>query len=74
MRQSEFLVAVTEEFGAAYGQVVLHDVALTALGSRTAHQALRDGLPCAEVWIALCRECDIPPQRWHGRGLADSAR
>ncbi|WP_368496666.1 DUF3046 domain-containing protein [Herbiconiux sp. A18JL235] len=69
MRLSEFRQAVADEFGPAYGQVVTSDVVLVDLGDRTAEQALKAGIPPREVWLAVCRSADVPPQRWHGAGL-----
>ena len=55
MRLSEFWIAVDEEFGAAFGRVLAHDLVLGELGDRTAEQALAAGVPAREVWLALCR-------------------
>jgi hypothetical protein len=68
MRLSEFHYAVTEEFG-AYGAVLVRDLVLSALGGRTAEQAIAAGLPPREVWFALCAAEDVPPARRHGAGL-----
>ena len=69
MRLSEFQYAVTEEFG-AYGAVLVRDLVLAALGSRTADQALAAGVPPREVWLALCVAEDVPDPRRYGAGRA----
>jgi hypothetical protein len=74
MRRSEFQTAVAEEFGDAYGSVLVHDLVLSEVGSRTARDALAAGVPPREVWLALCRAKDVPPNRWHGAGKPDPKR
>ncbi|MGO2112429.1 MAG: DUF3046 domain-containing protein [Pseudoclavibacter sp.] len=71
MRRSEFDRAVTEEFGAVYGASLLRDLALGDVGHRTGDAALREGVPPREVWLALCRETDVPPERHYGVGRLD---
>lgn len=68
MRLSEFQLAVSDEFGSAYGSVLTRDVVLEEVGGRTADQALAAGVPAREVWLALCRAQDVPPNRWYGVG------
>lgn len=67
MRRSEFFRAVAAEFGAR-GDALVADLALSALGHRTAAEALSDGEPAGEVWLALCEEMDVPPARRYGVG------
>ena len=47
---------MSDEFGEAYGRV-LRDTTLVLgeLDGRTGEQALADGVPAREVWLALCR-------------------
>ncbi|HEY0248982.1 MAG TPA: DUF3046 domain-containing protein [Gryllotalpicola sp.] len=71
MRLSEFNRAVEQEFGAAYGRQLVHDLVLIELGARTAEQALEVGLPAREVWLALCEATDVPVSRRYGAGLAE---
>ena len=59
---------MAEEFGAAYGRVLLRDSVIVELGNRTPHEALAAGANIRDVWLALCRAQDVPPQRWHGAG------
>ncbi len=70
MRRSEFGRAVENEFGARASFLVA-DLVLGAVGYRTAAQALDDGVPPREVWLALCAETDVPPSRRHGVGLIE---
>lgn len=71
MRVSEFWLAVEQEFGESYGAVVTHDVVLEALGGRSSVDALAHGTDARTVWDALCQSQDVPPERRHGKGLAD---
>lgn len=67
MRRSEFDRAVSDEFGARAGSLVA-DLVLSQFGDRTAEQALAAGIPPREVWLALCAETDVPPERRYGAG------
>lgn len=69
MRLSEFRTAMHDEFGAAYGRVLTHDLVLSPLGGKTADQALAAGVPARDVWLALCAEVDVPRDRWYGAGI-----
>lgn len=73
MRQSEYLRAVETEFGAGYGAVLTADLALEALGGRTADQAIREGRDPREVWLALCEVMEVPASRRHGAGRPERA-
>lgn len=68
MRKSEFTLAMSDEFGEAYGRVIAHDLVLEALGSRTAEQAIAAGLPMREIWLAICDAQDVPVNRRYGVG------
>ena len=52
----------------------MNDLVLSALGDRTAAEALAAGLPPREVWLALCAETDVPPERRYGVGRLEPAR
>ncbi len=69
MRLSEFRTAVKDEFGDAYGRVLTQDLVLSPLGGTTANQALSNGVPARDVWLALCAEVDVPRSRWYGAGI-----
>lgn len=70
MRVSEFRRAVNDEFGAVHGPVLTRDLWLPQFAG-TADDALLSGAPPREVWLALCREMDVPLAHRHGRGLID---
>jgi hypothetical protein len=74
VKVSEFRRAVDEEFGETQGRVLVTQLVLDALGGRTAAHALDEGVPTADVWLALCRASDVPPERWHGRGREPARR
>ncbi len=71
MRRSEFWLAVSDEFGEAYGRTLTHDLVLTELGDLTAEQALARGGSMRDIWLALCRATDVPADRWHGAGVRE---
>jgi hypothetical protein len=71
VRLSEFWQAVNDEFGGAYGRMIVHDLVLTELGDSSAQDALDRGVPARDVWLALCRASDVPPHRWYGVGLPE---
>ena len=62
---------MSDEFGDSYGRVLARDLVLGDVGGRTAEQAIRDGIDTREIWIALCRASDVPPERWYGVGLRE---
>ncbi|MCR8526315.1 DUF3046 domain-containing protein [Escherichia coli] len=70
MRRSEFLRAVEDEFRGS-ATALVNDLVLSAIGGRTAAQALDDGLPPREIWLALCEESDVPASRRYGAGRLD---
>lgn len=71
MRLSEFWRAVSDEFGEAYGHVLVNDLVLSELGSVTSAEALRKGIPARNVWLALVKAVDVPESRWYGVGLPE---
>ncbi|GAA1740246.1 DUF3046 domain-containing protein [Microcella frigidaquae] len=74
MTRSEFLRAIDDEFGEAYGRSLVRDLVLGALGDRTAEEALAQGLAPREVWLALCAVMDVPRERWYGAGRPEPRR
>ena len=52
------------QFGTTYAVSVLADHVLSALGGRTAAQAIEDGEDPRDVWRALCADFDVPRERW----------
>jgi hypothetical protein len=69
MRLSEFRQAVGDEFGSAYGRVVTGDLVIAELADRTADEAIAQGVPVQQVWMALCRASGVPEARRYGVGL-----
>ena len=73
MRRSEFDRAVADEFGTRGGALIA-DLVLSAVGDRTALEALAAGTPPREVWFALCDETDVPRERRYGAGRLEPKR
>ncbi len=67
MRHSKFWELVGEEFGEAYAGSLTRSHVMSALGGRTAVEALDAGVPPRTVWLALCDAMDVPEDRRHGR-------
>ncbi len=74
MRLSEFRTLLVDEFGASYADTVARRHSIRTLGSRTAEQALADGVPARTVWLALCEDMDVPEERRFGLDRKPSAR
>jgi hypothetical protein len=68
VKLSEFWLAVSDEFGEAYGRVITHDLVLGSIGGLTAEQAIKAGINVREIWLALCKAADVPADRWYGVG------
>ena len=51
------------QFGESYADSVAKDQALTALGGRTAAQALAEGIEPQLVWRAVCDTFELPESR-----------
>jgi len=64
VRLTEFNERVTGLFGAGYGASVLVDHVLSALGGRTAAEAIEAGAEPRDVWRALCADFDVPRDEW----------
>jgi hypothetical protein len=73
MRRSEFDRAVRDEFG-AQASTLVSDLVLTDVGGRTAAEALAAGIAPRDVWMALCVETDVPPERRYGVGRIEPRR
>jgi hypothetical protein len=58
---------IDEEFGPAQGRALVRDHVLASLRHRTAAQAIEAGEPLREVWLAMCTDLDVPPERHWGR-------
>lgn len=64
MRLTEFSLLVEGQFGAARGASLVVDHVLSALGGRTAAQAIESGVEPRDVWRALCADFDVPRDQW----------
>ena len=64
VRLTEFQELVEGQFGPVRGASMLVDHVLTAFGSRTAAQAIEDGVDPRDVWRALCADFDVPRDQW----------
>ncbi|NMN99903.1 DUF3046 domain-containing protein [Gordonia sp. TBRC 11910] len=64
MRLTEFTELITTEFGEVTADSMLVDHVLADLGGQTAAQALEAGVDPRDVWVALCRDFDVPRDRW----------
>jgi hypothetical protein len=63
MRNTVFRRLMAEEFGQPRASTLAADHVLSALGGRTADQALAAGLDAKEVWAAVCDEFEVPRER-----------
>ena len=52
----------------------MRDLVISALGERTADEALAAGLAPRDVWLALCAVMDVPRERWYGAGRPEPRR
>lgn len=69
MRLSQFWSLMDDEFGALYAASLARDHSISSLGSRTAAEAIEAGVSPREVWLALCDDMDVPPERRLGTVL-----
>ena len=60
MRLQEFWSRLDGQFGSMRAQTVARDHVFSALGGRTALDALEHGLPARKVWLAICEEYEVP--------------
>ena len=49
-----------DQFGPMRAQTVARDHVFSALGGRTAAEAIEAGLPVRKVWLAVCVEYEVP--------------
>ncbi|WP_129662002.1 DUF3046 domain-containing protein [Rothia uropygialis] len=66
MKVSEFWRSMEDEFGFGYARVVGSQTVLDAVDNRTANEALESGVAPLKVWQAVCRQHDLPQDRWLG--------
>lgn len=63
MRITMFRKLMAGEFGQVRAEMIARDHVLSALGGRTADEALEAGTGTKEVWIAICEAFDVPEDR-----------
>ena len=66
MRLREFYTLLDAVFGPEYARTLGREMVLTELDSRTADQALDDGVDPRDVWHALCDAMEVEPARRDG--------
>ena len=62
MRLQEFWSRLDHQFGIMRAQSVARDHVFSALGGRSAVQAIEAGVPVRRVWLAICEEYEVPPK------------
>ncbi|MEN2743179.1 DUF3046 domain-containing protein [Sinomonas halotolerans] len=67
MRHSDFWQLMDDEFGSGYAHVLASSAVLSAVGGRTAVEALKAGVHPRAVWVAVCDLQDVPQERRLGR-------
>lgn len=60
MRLQEFRARLDHQFGPMRAQSVARDHVFSALGGRTALDAIEAGVPVRKVWLAICEEYEVP--------------
>ena len=60
MRLQDFWARLGEQFGPMRADSVARDHVFSALGGRSAVEAIDAGLPVRRVWLAICEEFDVP--------------
>lgn len=63
MRITEFRGLMADEFGRVRSEMLARDHVFSALGGRTAEQALDAGIDPKEIWLAVCEAFDVPAAR-----------
>jgi hypothetical protein len=60
MRLTEFWRRMNACFGEAYADSFARDQVIAALGGRTIHEALTQGMEVKDVWRAVCATVEVP--------------
>ncbi|WP_346619488.1 DUF3046 domain-containing protein [Blastococcus montanus] len=60
MRLQEFWSRLDGQFGSMRAQSVARDHVFSALGGRSAVEAIDAGVPVRKVWLAICEDFDVP--------------
>ena len=64
VRLTEFTELMHTQFGVQTADSILTDHVLTEFAGRTGAQAIEDGHDPRDVWVAICRDFDVPRERW----------
>ncbi|APT84932.1 DUF3046 domain-containing protein [Corynebacterium aquilae] len=65
MRLQKFHDLIAAEFGGAHGGFIVTSHVLASLGDTPAN-LLDKGVDPREIWIELCKDFDVPKERWLG--------
>jgi Protein of unknown function (DUF3046) len=60
VRLQEFWSRLDGHFGSMRAQSVARDHVFSALGGRTALDAIEAGIAVRKVWLAICEEYEVP--------------
>ena len=63
MRLQEFWSRLAEQFGSMRAETVARDHVFSALGGRTAVDAIEAGVDVRRVWLAICEEYEVPAKQ-----------
>ncbi|AKU17300.1 DUF3046 domain-containing protein [Luteipulveratus mongoliensis] len=69
MRMSEFWRLMDDEFGASYSRMLARTHMIHALGDLTVDEALEARHKPREVWLAMCADMGVPPERLLGKDV-----
>jgi hypothetical protein len=62
VRLQEFWARMEHQFGSMRAHSVARDHVFSALGGRSATEAIEAGVPVRTVWLEICKEYDVPPK------------
>ncbi|WJZ02913.1 DUF3046 domain-containing protein [Corynebacterium freiburgense] len=68
MQIAKFYDLVHNEFGESNGEWLLRSHIIEEFGT-TAKDLLEQGYDLRKVWWALCRDFDVPKERWLGEDI-----
>lgn len=68
MQIAKFYDLVHYEFGESNGEWLLRSHLIGALGG-TAKELMEQGVDLREIWLNLCRDFDVPEDRWLGEDI-----
>jgi hypothetical protein len=60
VRLQEFWSRLSKQFGPMRAQTVARDHIFSALGGRSAVDAIEAGVDVRRVWLAICEEYEVP--------------